>query len=101
MIFSRNLQKHGKKHPMQKYKTPVIVMEGVNHGQFASGRMPSNVADYDLDPELSATAARDLISNFTNAFMVSVRNDSDTNLDKAMSVLEDGYQMTSSILQVQ
>jgi hypothetical protein len=85
---------------MQKYKTPVIVMEGVNHGQFASGKMPPNVANYDLNPELSTTAALDLISNFTNAFMVSVRNDSNTNIDKAMSILEDGYMATSSILQV-
>ena len=85
---------------MQKYKTPVIVMEGVNHALFASGKMPSNVANYDLDPDVSMTAAHDLISNFTNAFMVSVRNDSDTNVDKAMSILEDGYMATSSILQV-
>lgn len=85
---------------MQKYKTPVIVMEGVNHGQFASGKMPPNVANYDLNPELSTNDAHDLISNFTNAFMVSVRNDSNTNIDKAMSILEDGYMATSSILQV-
>ena len=85
---------------MQKYKTPVIVMEGVNHGQFASGKMPRNVANYDIISELSTTAAHDLISNFTNAFMVSVRNDSNTNIDKAMSILEEGYMATSSILQV-
>jgi hypothetical protein len=47
--------------------------------------MPPNVASYDLNPELSMTAAHDLISNFTNAFMVSVRNDSNTNIDKAMT----------------
>ncbi|XP_063426640.1 uncharacterized protein LOC134710278 isoform X2 [Mytilus trossulus] len=82
--------------PTQKYTTPVIVMEGMNYGQFASGTLPPAVASYDLKPEISQKDAYDAIANYTNAFMLYVR---DTNVSEATSMLEEGYSKTQSILQ--
>ncbi|XP_052106401.1 uncharacterized protein LOC127738940 [Mytilus californianus] len=82
--------------PNQKYTTPVIVMEGINYGQFASGNLPPAVTGYDLKPEVSQKDAYDSIANYTNAFMLYVRN---TNVSEAKSVLEEGYSNTQSILQ--
>lgn len=83
--------------PTQKFTTPVIVMEGMNYGQFASGTLPPAVAGYDLKPEISQKDAYDAIANYTNAFMMYVR---DTNVSEATSMLEEGYSKTQSILQV-
>lgn len=53
------------------YRTPVIIMPGVNHAQFASGLMPSTVVAYDLVPDVSNATAYDAIANYTNAFISS------------------------------
>lgn len=57
--------------PRAKYHTPVILMEGVNHGQFASGRMPSNVATHDLPPDVTNTTAYQRIANYTCSFSLT------------------------------
>ena len=76
-------------------------MEGVNHGQFASGALPKAVTDHDLNPEVSQDRAYDTIANYTNAFMVYTRNDTKkTDIKKAISLLDDAYSSTSSLMKV-
>ncbi|XP_076100074.1 uncharacterized protein LOC143069366 [Mytilus galloprovincialis] len=85
--------------PEQIYRTPVVVMESINHGQFASGPLPKPVTDHDLNPELSQSVAYNTIANYSNAFMVVVRNETDTNVTKAKNILEDGHTKTAAMMQ--
>ncbi|XP_052106400.1 uncharacterized protein LOC127738939 [Mytilus californianus] len=93
------LQEDVKSDPEQIYRTPVIVMESINHGQFASGQLPKTVTDHDLNPEVSQSVAYNTIANYSNAFMVVVRNDTDTNVTQAENILEDGYTKTTTMMQ--
>ncbi|XP_063426956.1 uncharacterized protein LOC134710515 [Mytilus trossulus] len=81
--------------PNQKFITPVIVMEGINYGQFAS---KANIT-YDLNPEVSQADAFGIIFNYTYAFMVATQNDSNKNIAAAKAVLEKGYINTETVLQ--
>ncbi|ESO97510.1 hypothetical protein LOTGIDRAFT_228186 [Lottia gigantea] len=81
-----------------KYRTPVIIMTGVNHGQFASGTMPSNVLNYDLASEISATAAFLLISKNTADFMVTSVGTPGSALTSAKSRLDQAYARTDDFL---
>ena len=82
--------------PKAKYRTPVIVMEGVNHGQFASGEMPSNVATHDLPPDVTNMTAYSQIANYTCSFIFNIlRNDTES-----QQILDGGYRNTYNLLQV-
>ncbi|XP_022339040.1 uncharacterized protein LOC111134370 [Crassostrea virginica] len=81
--------------PKAKYRTPVIVMEGVNHGQFASGEMPSNVATHDLPPDVTNMTAYSQIANYTCSFISNIlRNDTES-----QQILDGGYRNTYNLLQ--
>lgn len=82
--------------PRAKYHTPVILMEGVNHGQFASGKMPSNVATHDLSPDVTNTTAYQKIANYTCSF-VSYTLSNDTS---SQVVLDEGFNKTYQLIQV-
>ncbi|PVD34105.1 hypothetical protein C0Q70_05368 [Pomacea canaliculata] len=62
---------HGGQNRSHVYSTPVIVMRGVNHAQFASGAMPKQVVTHDLTPEVTSQAAYTLIAKHTSAFLVA------------------------------
>ncbi|XP_033727396.1 uncharacterized protein LOC117316744 [Pecten maximus] len=81
------------------YTTPVITMEGVNHGQFASGTMPSEVLAYDLEPEVTNATAYSLIAKYTNAFMAANIQTADSSViaDGRKTLLE-GYTKTGYIM---
>lgn len=82
--------------PRAKYHTPVILMEGFNHGQFASGRMPSNVATHDLSPDVSNTTAYQRIANYTCSFVsYTLRNNT-----SSQWVLDEGFNKTYQLIQV-
>ena len=53
------------------YKTPVILIEGGNHAQFASGKMPRILADKDLIPDVTLSPSlnnpRVLTANMSTA----------------------------------
>ncbi|VDI66355.1 Hypothetical predicted protein [Mytilus galloprovincialis] len=85
--------------PTQKYKTPVIVMEGVNFGQFAFGKLPWWYGEHDLTPEVSHLDAYHTIADYTSAFMVSARNVLMTNVTAAHAFLDQGYSNTQLLLQ--
>ncbi|XP_063959811.1 uncharacterized protein LOC129267048 isoform X2 [Lytechinus pictus] len=48
---------------------PVIIMEGVNHFQFASGEVPPEVVERDISSELTATEAWSLLAEVISDFM--------------------------------
>lgn len=51
------------------FKFPVVLFEGMNHMQFASGTPPSNVAKNDLAPEISNTSAWSMTATTINDFL--------------------------------
>ncbi|XP_069106210.1 uncharacterized protein [Argopecten irradians] len=81
------------------YRTPVISLEGVNHAQFASGPMPSEVQAYDIEPEVTNTTAYSLIAKYTNAFMAAnVKTNPSTIITDARKTLLEGYTTTGYIM---
>ncbi|XP_021370099.1 uncharacterized protein LOC110461120 isoform X2 [Mizuhopecten yessoensis] len=81
------------------FRTPVITMEGVNHGQFASGPMPAEVLAYDLEPEVTNVTAYSLIAKYTNAFMGANIPIADSSLiANARKTLTEGYTATGYIM---
>ncbi|KAK3101187.1 hypothetical protein FSP39_001620 [Pinctada imbricata] len=81
------------------YKTPVIVMSGVNHADFASGTMPSNVKDHDLKSELNQTEAQNTISKYTSAFLLcNMKNVEPTVVEYAKKVLVLAYNTTKALV---
>ncbi|XP_053384572.1 uncharacterized protein LOC123535953 [Mercenaria mercenaria] len=54
------------------YKTPVIVMRGLNHGHFASGTMPPNVLEHDLpvDNDITFDNAHQTIAFHVTNFVI-------------------------------
>ncbi|CAG2213047.1 unnamed protein product [Mytilus edulis] len=93
--YFRELKEDAAQNPNQKFRSPVIVMKGINYGQFAS---KANIT-YDLNPEVSQTAAFGIIFNYTYAFMVVTQNDPNKNILEAKAVLEQGYLNTEILLQ--
>ncbi|KAL3841759.1 hypothetical protein ACJMK2_019861 [Sinanodonta woodiana] len=81
------------------FRTPVIVMPGVNHGQFASGTMPPNVAKHDLKPDVTENNAHEQISNHTSDFILANLPDPNPYFKQAMASLSVTYQNTLTIIQ--
>jgi hypothetical protein len=82
--------------PKAKFRTPVIVMEGSNHGQFASGTMPPNVATHDLPPDVTNTTAYQTIAKYTCSFI----SNTIANNTSSQQVLSDGYNSTGRMMAV-
>ncbi|KAK6191736.1 hypothetical protein SNE40_003342 [Patella caerulea] len=73
------------------YRTPVIVLNGVNHGQFSSGTMPSNVLEYDLTPEVDAATAYTMMAVNIDNFLVTVLGAPSTATSKARAGLKQAF----------
>lgn len=86
--------------PQSQFRTPVVVMAGVNHAQFASGPMPKAVVDKDLPPEVTSQAAYALIANHSSAFMVSALGQqvAPALLSEAKADLAAAYHDTAALL---
>ncbi|XP_048728530.2 uncharacterized protein LOC125646336 [Ostrea edulis] len=81
--------------PTAKFRTPVIVMEGLNHGQFASGTMPPNVATHDLPPDVTNATAYQKIARYTCSFI----SNTIANNTSSQQVLYEGYNSTGRIME--
>ncbi|XP_033752396.1 uncharacterized protein LOC117336125 [Pecten maximus] len=56
--------------------SPIIVLEGVNHGSIITGELPANFKMADVDSDLPVDRAIDTISHITKTFLVrTVDND--------------------------
>ena len=87
-----------------KYSSPVIVMPGVSHAQFATGAMPPAVTKADLTPEVSGNAARALIAKHTSDFLIATLGQ-EVVMDpqaysKALFNLDQAYDETKAIMNV-
>ena len=47
----------------------MVILEGVNHAQYATGDMPDRVVEFNIVPEVSDVEARQAINNATNTFI--------------------------------
>ncbi|XP_067654983.1 uncharacterized protein [Haliotis asinina] len=79
------------------YRTPVIVMSGINHGQFASGEMTPSVLEKDLEPEVNLTTAHEIIARHCNDFMVATLKQPSSQVMTAQKALTTAYKNTSVI----
>ncbi|KAK3584320.1 hypothetical protein CHS0354_017131 [Potamilus streckersoni] len=95
----RKLENDVKNDTSATFRTPVIVMPGVNHGQFASGLMPPNVAKHDLKPDVTEENAHEQISNYTRDFILATLPDPNPYAKQAMVSLSVSYQNTLAIIQ--
>ena len=82
------------------YHTPVIVMEGINHGHFASGTMPPNVKSHDLIAEMSYDAAHDVIAGHVGSFLVESLKGPSSEIPGAEKSLNTSHEETVVILKV-
>ena len=82
------------------YHTPVIVMEGINHGHFASGAMPPNVKSHDLEAEMSYDSAHTIIAGHVGAFLVMSLQQPTTQVTEAEVALNKSFDDTRMITQV-
>ncbi|XP_013408206.1 uncharacterized protein LOC106172138 [Lingula anatina] len=67
----QNLQDLYAKDQAVIYRSPVITLPGVNHGQFASGVMPKMVLQNDIPAEVSNDYAYEMIANASKYFMIA------------------------------
>ena len=73
------------------YRTPVILIEGSNHAQFASGLMPPFVQNEDLTSNITDEQARSMIGNHINDFLTVTFSTIDTQTDKALEKLTEAF----------
>ena len=82
------------------YHTPVIVMEGINHGHFASGTMPPNVKSHDLQAEMSYDSAHDVIAGHVSSFLMASLQQPASEIVEAEKALNTSHKETLAILKV-
>ena len=82
------------------YHMPVIVMEGINHGHFASGTMPPNVKSHDLEAEMSYDSAHSIIAGHVGAFLVKSLEQPTEQVSEAEAALNKSFDDTLAITQV-
>lgn len=84
------------------YKTPVIVMGGINHGHFASGDMPPNVKMHDIpvDDDVTFDSAHKTIARHVTNFIASTIGQPLEYYPTALSELKAAFQDTKSLMQV-
>ncbi|XP_071104985.1 uncharacterized protein [Haliotis cracherodii] len=80
------------------YRTPVVIMSGINHAQFASGTMPSGVVKEDLAAEVTESSAHKVIAQHCNNFLVATLQQPQTDVSKAKVALKQAYAATSRIM---
>ncbi|XP_067683462.1 uncharacterized protein [Haliotis asinina] len=94
----QELQSDVAKNANAMYRTPVVIMSGINHAQFASGTMPSGVVKVDLPAEVSETTAHNVIAQHCNNFLVATLQQPATDVTKAKAALKQAYDATSRIM---
>ena len=66
------------------YRTPVILLEGVNHAQFASGLMPPHVSLGDLAPNVTEEQAHLKVGEYVNHFLTATFSSEDSHIEQAL-----------------
>ncbi|XP_067654544.1 uncharacterized protein [Haliotis asinina] len=94
----QELQSDVSKNANAMYRTPVVIMSGINHAQFASGTMPSGVVKVDLPAEVSEATAHKVIAQHCNNFLVATLQQPATDVTKAKAALKQAYDATSRIM---
>ena len=69
IFFCRQLSALVAKNPSAEYTKSVVLVNGVNHGQFASGQIPSRITQNDIRSNLSLSEAQCLIAKICSLFM--------------------------------
>lgn len=84
------------------YKTPVVVMTGINHGHFASGDMPPNVKTHDIpvDDDVTFDSAHETIARHVTNFIAATIGQPLEYYPTALSGLKEAFQDTKSLMQV-
>ena len=83
------------------YRTPVLLVKGVNHGHFASGDMPDTVRQNDLSADVTEVTAHALIASYINDFLLlHLPRQRSTDVRETKMRLEQAYFDTRDIYQV-
>ena len=77
--------------PESLYRTPVILLKGSNHGQFASGKMPERIIDTDLKTDLTEDEAHRMIGKRVNSFLTATFSSSPSIVDTARADIKEAF----------
>ena len=104
-LFIRELENETKHQTQPQnflYSKPVIVMDGLNHGHFASGDMPSNVRNHDLHVDECVTfdSAHETIARHVTDFIIGTIGQHVGDRLAALAGLKAAFLETKSRLQV-
>ncbi|XP_072028831.1 uncharacterized protein [Amphiura filiformis] len=79
--------------PQAEFTKSVVLVSGVNHGQFASGEMPPNVVKNDIVSDLTQAEAHDAIADASVMWMEANLGDTEARnrLHKAVSKTNDTF----------
>ncbi|XP_064602649.1 uncharacterized protein LOC135468367 isoform X2 [Liolophura sinensis] len=80
------------------YRSPMVILQGANHGSLISTTLPEALADLDLDPEVSGEEARSMAANYTSWFMMSTLSDPASFTVLARLKLRSAYENTKEIM---
>ena len=81
------------------YRTPVIIIEGANHAQFASGDMPLHIEKGDLLPNITDEQAHLMIGKYVSAFVTAVLSTNDSQAENALGDLAEAFSRAAKRLQ--
>ncbi|CAH1783495.1 unnamed protein product [Owenia fusiformis] len=73
-------------------KYPVVTMDGVNHGQYATGEMPPAVKEYDIPARVDGSIAQTKMANAIVQFMVHTLQKPTNLIKNAATWLQARYQ---------
>ena len=83
------------------YRTPVLLIKGVNHGHFASGDMPPTVRQNDLSADVAEATAHALIASYVNDFLLlHVPEQRSLDVTETKIRIEEAYNDTGTLYQV-
>ena len=86
------------------YQTPVMVVEGANHAQFASGDMPRRIQGDDLQPSITEDEAHRKIgkqvSSFLTALFTTLADQKETALAELEEAFFNAYQIFKPFLEI-
>ncbi|CAH1783499.1 unnamed protein product [Owenia fusiformis] len=74
------------------FRFPTVILRGINHGQYFTGDVPSNLQENDIAPEFDGPTARQIIAEATVAFMIKTLGVPQSRLSDATNKLSQYYQ---------
>ena len=73
------------------YRTPVILLQGSNHAQFATGKMTARVTNNDLKTGVTEDEAHRMIGKRVNSFLTATFSSSPSTVDSARADIEEAF----------